>query len=178
MLRRGPLAGLAAGTAAYVACSVWLAGVTAAAAVALAGVALALAPRAMAGGTPRPASRRGASATTVTCVAAAAIVGVVVLTSRLAGPEVAGAVGAFPTISATLAVAVAARDGRRAGAHALTGLVRSLPCYLAFCLVVALAAPALGVAAVALGLLACVGAAGVTWRGVAIARRPAVAITR
>jgi hypothetical protein len=61
-------------------------------------------------------------------------------------------------------------DGRRAGAHALTGLVRSLPCYLAFCLVVAFAAPSAGPAAVALGLLACVATARVTWRRVPVAR--------
>ena len=96
------------------------------------------------------------------------------LTSRLAGPEVAGAVAAFPTISATLALAVVAGDGRAAGAHALSGLVRSLPCYLAFCLAVALAAPAAGIAAVPLGLLACLAAAGATWRAVPVAR-PAVA---
>jgi hypothetical protein len=67
------------------------------------------------------------------------------------------------------------REGPEAGAHALTGLVRSLPCYLAFCLVVALTAPSAGLAAVALGLLACLGAAFATWRGVPVARRPALA---
>jgi len=75
----------------------------------------------------------------------------------------------------TLALSVAARDGRLAGAHALTGLVRSLPCYLAFCVVVAITAPATGSAAVALGVLACVAAAGATWRGVPVTARPALA---
>jgi hypothetical protein len=67
------------------------------------------------------------------------------------------------------------RDGPLAGAHALTGLVRSLPCYLAFCVVVALAVPAAGLAAILLGLLACLVAARATWRGVSVARRPALA---
>ncbi len=70
------------------------------------------------------------------------------------------------TAGTLLAVAIVTRDGAPAGAHALTGLVRSLPCYLAFCLVVALTAPSTGLAAIALGLLACVGAACLTWRAV------------
>jgi hypothetical protein len=95
-----------------------------------------------------------------------------VLTSRLAGPEIAGALAAFPTMSTTLTVAVVTVDGPVAGAHALAGLVRSLPCYLAFCVVIVLAAPALGPSAIALALLACVAAAYATWRGVPAARRP------
>jgi hypothetical protein len=103
------------------------------------------------------------------------IVSAAVATSRLAGPEAAGAVAAFPTMCTTLALTVVTRDGRLAGAHALTGLVRSLPCYLAFCLVVAFGAPSAGAAAVVLGLLACVAIAGATWRGVPVAGRPALA---
>jgi len=110
----------------------------------------------------------------MTCAGASGIVAAAVLTSRLAGPEVAGAVAAFPTISALLAFAVVGRDGPRAGAHALAGLVRSLPCYLAFTLAVAFAAPATGAAAVLAGLLACLVVAGATWRGVPVAPRPAL----
>jgi hypothetical protein len=76
-------------------------------------------------------------------------------------------------MSLVLAVDVVTRDGRSAGVHALSGLVRSLPCYLAFCLVVVFAAPSLGPASAALGLLACVTAARVTWRGVPVTRRAA-----
>ena len=65
-------------------------------------------------------------------------------------------------------------SGRAAGAHALAGLVRSLPCYLAFCLAIALAAPAAGAAAIPLGLLACLAAASATWRGVPVAPRAAL----
>jgi hypothetical protein len=175
LLRRGPTIGAAAGSAAYVACSVLVADVPAALAVASAMPVLAFAPRFMAAGRPRPGSPRRWSTTALTCAAASVIVGTAVVTSRLAGPEAAGAVAAFPTTCTVLTLTVVTRDGRVAGAHALTGLVRSLPCYLTFCLVVAGTAPSAGAAAVALGLLACVAAAGATWRGVPVARRPALA---
>ena len=97
--------------------------------------------------------------TALTCASASFIVGATVVTSRLAGPEAAGAVLAVPTMSALLAITVVIRDGPLAGAHALAGLVRSLPCYLAFGLVVIVAAPSVGLAAIALGLVACLGAA-------------------
>lgn len=175
LMRRGLIPGAAAGTLAYVACSIALADMPAALAVTSAIPVLAFAPRLMADGRPRLGSPRRWSTTALTCAAASGIVGAAVLTSRLAGPEAAGAVAAFPTMCTTLAVAVVTRDGSLAGAHALTGLVRSLPCYLAFCLVVALAAPAAGPAAIVLGLLACLAAARATWRGVPVARRPALA---
>ncbi len=175
LMRRGLLAGAAAGTAAYVACSLLLVDVPAALAVAAALPVLALAPRLMVAGRPRAGSPRRPSTTALTCVAACAIVGAAVVTSRAAGPEAAGAVAAFPTMCTILTLTVVGRDGRVAGAHALAGLVRSLPCYLTFCLVVACTAPAAGAAAVALGLLGCVAAAGATWRGVPVAPRPALA---
>jgi hypothetical protein len=172
LLRRGLILGVAAGALAYVACSVALADVPAALAVTGAIPVLALAPRLMAGGRPGPGSPRRWRTTALTCAAASAIVGAAVATSRVAGPEAAGAVAAFPTMCTILAVAVVTRDGPLPGAHALTGLVRSLPCYLTFCLVVALTAPSAGLAAIPLGLLACVAAARATWRGVLVAPRP------
>lgn len=175
LMRRGLIAGVAAGTAAYVACAVLLVDVPAALAVAAALPVLAFAPRFMVGERPRPGSPRRWPTTALTCVAASVIVGAAVVTSRLAGPEAAGAVAAFPTMCATLTLTVVTRDGRAAGAHALTGLVRSLPCYLTFCLVVAFTAPSAGAPAVALGLVACAAAAGATWRGVPVAPRPALA---
>ena len=174
LTRRGLLPGAAVGALVYVAGSAALAGLPAALAVAVAIPALALAPRLMARGRPAAGSRSRLKTTALTCAGASAIVGAAVLTSRLAGPEAAGAVAAFPTISATLTALVTGRDGRRAGAHALAGLVRSLPCYLAFSLAVALTAPAAGAAAVPLGLLACLAVAGATWRGVPVAPRPAL----
>jgi hypothetical protein len=176
LMRLGLLMGAAAGTAAYVACSVLVGDVPAALAVTAALPLLAFAPRFMVAGRPQPGSPRRWSTTAGTCVAASAIVGAAVVTSRLAGPEAAGAVAAFPTMCTNLTLTVVTRDGRVAGAHALTGLVRSLPCYLTFCLVVAFMAPSAGAAgAVVLGLLACAAAARATWRGVPIARRPALA---
>jgi hypothetical protein len=169
LVRRGLAFGAAAGTVVYAACAIALADVPAALAVTAAIPALAFAPRLMAAGKPRPGSPRSRRTTALTCGAASAIVGAAVLTSRLGGPEAAGAVAAFPTVSTVVGMAIVTRDGVLAGAHALTGLVRSLPCYLAFCLVVAVAAPFAGLAAVALGLLACVAAAGVTWRAVPVA---------
>ena len=174
LVRRGLPAGLAAGALAYLAGSVALADVPAALAVATALPVLALAPRLMDHGRPRLGAPRPRAATAIACAAASAIVAAAVLTSRLAGPEAAGAVAAFPTVSATLAIAVVSGSGRAAGAHALSGLVRSLPCYLAFCLAIALAAPAAGAAAIPLGLLACLAAAGATWRGVPVAPRAAL----
>jgi hypothetical protein len=175
LVRRGLVVGVTAATAAYVGGASLVADAPALLVTAGAIPFLALAPRLMVSGRPRSASPRRWSTAALTCVAASAIVGAAVITSRLAGPEAAGAVAAFPTLSTTLALTVVTRDGRLAGAHALTGLVRSLPCYLAFCLVVALAAPSTGTAAVGLGLLACVVIAGATWRGVPLTARTALA---
>lgn len=76
-------------------------------------------------------------------------------------------------MSATLTVAVARRHGRTAGAHAHAGLVRSLPCYITFCLVVAAGARTVGLPAIALALLACLTAGRLTWRAVPLAPRVA-----
>jgi hypothetical protein len=175
LTHRGLFLGVAAGALVYVACSVALADAPNALMVTGAIPALALAPRVMTDERARPGSPRRWPATVITSAAASAVVGAAIVTTRLAGPEAAGAVAAFPTMSTALAVAVVTRDGASAGAHALAGLVRSLPCYLAFCLVVVLAAPSFGVAATALGLLACVAAAATTWRAVPVTRRPALA---
>jgi hypothetical protein len=175
LIRRGLALGAMAGALAYVACSIVLAGVPGALVVVSAIPVLALAPRLMTHGRPRLGSPRRSSTTVLTCATASLIVGAAVVTSRLAGPEAAGAVLAFPTVSAMLAVAVVTRDGPLAGAHALAGLVRSLPCYLAFGLVVILAAPSIGLAAIALGLLACAAAARATWRGVPVVGQSAPA---
>ena len=175
LTRRGLVVGAAAGALTYVACSIAIAGAPDGLMVTTAIPALALAPRFMTGERARPASPRRWPTTVATCAAASVVVGAAIVTMRLAGPEAAGAVAAFPTLSTALAVAVVTRDGPAAGAQALSGLVRSLPCYLAFCLVVVIAAPSFGVAAAALGLLACAAAALATWRAVPIAPQPALA---
>lgn len=175
LTRRGLLVGAVVGALGYVVCALALAGLPHALAIAVAIPALALAPKLMPAGRPRASSPRRWSTTAMSCAAASVIVGAAVLTSRSAGPVAAGAVAAFPTMSATLAFAVVARDGSSAGAHALLGLVRSLPCYLTFCLVVVLAAPTVGLPAVAVALVACVAAGWVTWRSVPLAPRVAAA---
>jgi hypothetical protein len=175
LIRRGLALGTVAGALAYVVSSIVVADMPAALVVVSAIPVLAFAPRLMTAGRPRLGSPRSASTTVLTCASASLIVGATVVTSRLAGPQAAGAVLAFPTMSAMLAVTVVTRDGPLAGAHALTGLVRSLPCYLAFGVVVILAAPSIGLAAIALGLLACAAAARATWRGVPVVAQPALA---
>ena len=175
LTRRGLALGAVAGTFAYVVGSVALGGAPAALVVVSAIPVLALAPRLMPGARPQLGSARRWQTTALTCASASFIVGATVLTSRLAGPGAAGAVLAFPTMSALLAISVVIRDGHLAGAHALTGLIRSLPCYLAFGGVVIIAAPSIGLAAVALGLVACLGAARATWRDVPTVAQPAPA---
>lgn len=169
LIRRGWVLGNAAGALAYVGCSIVLAAVPDALVMVAAIAMLAVAPRLLTQARPNLGSSRRLSTTILICSTASLIVGAAVLTSRLVGPQPAGAVLAFPTMSAILAVAVANRDGPLAGAHALTGQVRSLPCYLAFGLVVVLVAPSIGLAAIALGLLACAAAARATWRRVPVA---------
>jgi hypothetical protein len=169
LTRSGPLLGAAVGTLTYVACAIVLAFLPDVAAIVVAGPLLALAPRMMTASPPRPGSPPRWWTTAMTCAAAAVIVGVAVLTTRLAGPVAAGAVAAFPTMSTTLAIAVMKRDGSTAGAHVLDGLIRSLPCYLTFCLLVVLATPSVGLPAVALAVLGCLAAGRITWRAVPLA---------
>jgi hypothetical protein len=69
----------------------------------------------------------------------------------------------------TFAAASTVRAGTPAAVSVLGGLVRSLPCYLIFCLVVALLAPSLGLLAVLLAVVACLGVGSVTWRTVPVA---------
>jgi hypothetical protein len=175
LIRRGLALGTVAGALAYVGCSIAVAGMPGALVMISAIPVLALAPRVMPNARPRLGSPRRWQTTALTCGSASLIVGATVVTSRLAGPQAAGAVLAFPTMTGILAVVMATRDGPLAGAHALTGLVRSLPCYLAFGVVVILAAPSIGLAAIALGLLACLGAARATWRRVPVVAQPALA---
>jgi hypothetical protein len=173
--RRGLLAGASGGTLAYVACGVALMDVPDALVLVGAVPALAFAPRLMPVGSPRPASQTRWQATALTCAVSCVIVGAAVLTSGVVGPHAAGAVLAFPTMSTTLAVVLVTRDGPLAGAHALAGLVRSLPCYLVFSVVIVLATPTLGLAAIGLAVATCVAAGRATWRGVPVTRQPAPA---
>lgn len=168
--RGGLLLGVVAGVAAYVLGSVLVADLPTVVVVTVVVVLLVVGPRLM----PRvhlgPGSPGSWITTGFTCLAASLIVGAALLSSHYAGPHLAGAVAAFPTMCLTVTVACVSRAGRDAGARALAGLVRSLPCYATVCLVVALATPAGGLAAIPLGLLAGAAAAAATWRGMAVAK--------
>jgi hypothetical protein len=165
---RGLPAGLPAGVLAYVVASLLLAPLPTLLALALAVPAFAVGPRMIAANRPRAGSPRRWSATAMTCAAASIVAATAVLTSRLAGPATAGAVAAFPTVTTTLAVSVMARDGRRAGAHVCGGLVRSLPCYLTFCILVVATEPRIGPLATAAALLGCGISGRLTWRSVRV----------
>ncbi|MBW6440211.1 hypothetical protein KZ829_41450 [Actinoplanes hulinensis] len=171
--RHGLLRGAVAGAFTYLAVALIVERVPPMLAVIVAVVVLWWGPRAMPSVPLRPASDRHWSVTVLTCAGAAAIVAAAVLSSRLAGPGLAGAVAAFPTMCTMLTVVAVTRDGAAAGVHTLAGLVRSLPCYLAFCFTVAFAAPAAGLASVGLGLVACLAAAALTWRRVPLVLQPA-----
>jgi hypothetical protein len=167
--RRGGTLGLACATAAFAGASLLIAGLPAPAAMAAALPALAVGPRLL------PAAERavgegerlGLGGTAIRAAVAALSVAGVLGVVRAAGPAAAGVIGGFPALSATLALLILARSGRRAAAHAIRGLVCGLPGYLAFCATVALLVPLVGVgAAVALALGACVVALRVTWRAV------------
>ena len=178
--RRGTVAGLGAGVGAFVLVSLALAplppGRLPAAAAVGAGVVALLAgrwlptvPRPVAAPTaPRsrpddptgePEVRGGHRVGPVIAVRGAVAlvaVGAVVAVAHLVGPGAAGLVSAFPTFSTALALLVARDRGGPAVAAVLTGTVRALPAYLAFCVTVWLATPVTGVgAAVVLGLTAC-----------------------
>jgi len=65
------------------------------------------------------------------------------------------------------ALATTRRLGTPAAARTLLGVIRGLPSYLAFCLVVTTTAGALGTpVAVLLAFAACLGTCGLTWRSV------------
>jgi len=171
LARWGLLAGGLAGALGYVAACVALDRLPQDVAVLLALTALAGATRRVTHGHPRPSRPRRPLVTVLVCLSAAAVVLGSTLATRADGPTVGGAVAAFPTISGTLAVAVTAREGRRAGAEVLTGLVRSLPCFFAFALTVAICARHVGLWSLALAAIAAVTAAALTWRHANAPRR-------
>lgn len=62
------------------------------------------------------------------------VVAVITIANAFAGPALAGTLGAFPTMSTTVALFLAHRVGVRNANSVMGGLVRSLPVYLAYCL--------------------------------------------
>jgi hypothetical protein len=158
--------------------SVVLQGLPAVLAAAAAIPALLAGPRLVASRNPssRPEAAQRRARPEVLCLVAALTVGGAMVTSRLAGPSAAGAIAAFPVMSATLAISLGRSAGPLAAAWALQGLVRSLPCYLAFCLVVATTARSLPLPwSIALALTASAITGRLTWKRVPVAVTPAPA---
>jgi hypothetical protein len=172
LTRWGWRAGAVCGVLAYLLVALGVAVVPAPLAVALAVPALIVASRIIPVPPPRAAALRHWSTTLMTCIACMIVVGGAVLSAQWAGHVVAGAVAAFPTTSTMLAAGSSARAGVPAAVSVLVGLVRSLPCYLTFCLVTALLMPSLGLGAVLIALLACLGVGSVMWRTVPVSPKP------
>lgn len=146
IVRRGSLAGFAAGALAFLTISALLAFIPPWFATLLA-VPVLLAAKIKVPGT----FRNGAPVDA--WVGAVIVLGVVATSLRVAavaGPELAGIVAAFPALSGTFALLLARARGVEAAASALSGLVVGLRGYLAFCVVVATTG------AVALGILAAI----------------------
>jgi hypothetical protein len=162
-VRRGLVLGGAAGTVAYLLSSLALAHVPDLLAISVAIPALIAAPRLIPARPPVVGSPTGWTRIATNCAASMVIVAAAVVTARLAGPVIAGAVTAFPIMSTALAVMIGIRRNSSAAASALLGLVRSLPCYLTFSVVFTLLRPTLGLSAIALALLACLAVAHLTW---------------
>jgi hypothetical protein len=162
--RFGVLVSLAAGAATFAALSVVLHPVPAPLAAALAVPALLLAPRLLPGHSG-PGKRRSRRDTALASAVALTFVSVVLLTAQRAGPAAAGAIGAFPALSTSLALVIARETGAPAAAAMLQGMIRGLPGYLAFCLTVTVLAPACGTpVAVAAAACACLAVGAITWR--------------
>ena len=69
---------------------------------------------------------------------AAIVVAFITVANQYSGPGLAGAIGAFPTMSTTIALFIAHRSGVRNANSVMGGMVKSLPIYLTYCLVFAL----------------------------------------
>ena len=151
VVRHGGITGAVAGAGAYAAVSALVEFVPAPIAIAAALPALLIAPRAL----PEHASETGAApthaSTALGVAASVALVGSALTAAHFAGPEAAGAIGAFPAVSTAFALVLVRSRGTRTAANALRGLTVGLRGYLAFCLVVA----ATGPAGVVLGLVVC-----------------------
>ncbi len=164
--RHGGTAGLLAGIAAFALLSLLVALVPQPLAIATALPALLLGSQCapVRGSDPfrkfrlqkKPCSERDRFDPWVGGAVAFVVVGAALVTAELLGPAAAGTIGAFPALSATLALVLLRSRGAEAAAAALGGLIGGLRAYLVFAVIVAVGAPVIGVfAAVAVGLGAC-----------------------
>lgn len=164
LARWGLAAAGTAGVLGYVTASMALAQMPQYAAIALGAAALAAVALLIPPQPSRTRRPRKPSATIVICLSAAVAVLGATLASRAAGPVLGGAVAAFPATSATLAVSIAAQGKRDDAASVAFGLISSLPCFLVFALVVAAAAPHLGLYSFSVAAASGLAAAALTWR--------------
>jgi len=173
LARRNVVVGLAAGALAFACGSLVIRTLPAPVAAAAAIPLLAFAPRLLPHRTPVPAARRSSLGTTaLASLVALVLIGIVLTTAKLAGPAAAGAIGAFPALSSALALVIARETGAPAAAGMLRGLITGLPGYLAFCLVVTVAAPHTGTPlAVVAAAGVCVATGALTWRALSSTRR-------
>jgi len=160
------VAGLAAATAAFAALSLVIATLPAGVAIAAALPALAYG-RHVLDGTERVAEDREGGAAELVARAAVALVFILAVLAavRVAGPGLAGAIAAFPALTATLAVMIGRTRGPVAVAHLLAGVVNGLTGYLAFCVALAFTAPGLGLLAAPLAAAACAAGYAASWQG-------------
>jgi hypothetical protein len=163
------VAGLGAATVAFVALSLVIAQLPAVAAIAAAVPALALGRHLLDAGERVAGEKEGGAAELVARAVVALIFIAAVLTAvRAAGPGLAGAIAAFPALTATLAVMIGRVRGPLPVAHLLAGVVEGLTGYLAFCVAIAFTAPGLGLAAAPLAAAACAAAYAASWRGLTL----------
>ncbi len=151
VVRRGGVVGALAGVVAYAVLSAVIEFLPAAVATAAALPALALAPRLLPDHPGESGAAPGHATTALGAAASVALVGSALIAAHVAGPEAAGAIGAFPAVSTAFALVLVRSRGTGTAANALKGLTIGLRGYLAFCLVVA----ATGPAGVVLGLVVC-----------------------
>ena len=156
--RRPVTQGLGIAAASYALVSAALAFVPAVAACAAGAAALFIARRQIA--THEPAHIDGTLAPDTKTIAIRALVAwlaaVTLATAAGAtGPEIGGAIGAFPTLSTVLAVMVSRRSGPAGLVNVISGLIKTLPVYLCFCLTFTASATAMPIGgALALATLA------------------------
>lgn len=64
----------------------------------------------------------------------ALVVGLITMADQYSGPDLAGAVGSFPTMTTTIALFLAYRTSVHNARSVMSGMVKSLPIYVTFCL--------------------------------------------
>jgi hypothetical protein len=175
--RRGAAPAVGVGALAYLAASLLVVEIPVRERVLLGALAIALATgfahrnaHAVTPGQVAPRSQQLASV-----ASAGVVVGVITAANQQFGPELAGAVGAFPAMTTTIALFVAGRSGAGAATAVMGGLVRSVPIYLLYCLSFAFLVLHVAVAvAVLVSLAVALLTAALTWRRVEIAQSPLV----